>query len=61
MRFFIGADEPAQEIKDNARAYFEAITSAKSTQTLPGTAHDIEFTPAGQAALLTAIREAVRR
>lgn len=61
VRFFLGADEPTPEIADNARAYFEAITSTKSMQTLPGTAHDIEFTPAGQAALLGAIREAARR
>ena len=57
VRFFLGENEPKQAIRDAANSYFEAITSAKTFQVVPGTEHSVHFTQAGQDALISAITE----
>lgn len=59
VHFFLGEDEPTQAIRDDANRLFNAITSAKTLQVLPGTGHGVEFTQAGQNALIAAVREAL--
>lgn len=59
VRFFLGQNEPTQRIKYEANAYLTAITSAKSYQTVPNTAHRVELTQEGQVALIAAVREAL--
>lgn len=60
VRFFLGDQEPNVEIITDARAYHEAITSAKSMTMVPGTGHHIEDTQAGVNAFLAAVRAALR-
>ena len=59
VRFSPGENEPTQYIIDNANEYFNAITSEKTLQIVPNTAHGIQFTQEGTAALIAAGREAV--
>lgn len=59
VRFFLGENEPTQYIIDNANEYFNAITTKKTMQIVPNTAHGIQFTLEGTAALIAAVREAV--
>ena len=59
VRFFLGENEPTQYIIDNANEYFNAITSEKTMQIVPNTAHGIQFTEEGTAVLIAAVREAV--
>ena len=60
VRFFLGENEPTPYIVESANAYFDAITSTKSMQIVPNTAHAIHSTEEGAAALLAAIMEAAR-
>ena len=57
VRFFLGENEPKQAISDAANSYFDAITSAKTFQVVPGTEHSVHFTQAGRDALIGAITE----
>ena len=59
VRFFLGENEPPQYIIDNAHEYFDAITSKKTLQIVPNTAHGVQSTQEGAAALIAAVREAV--
>ena len=59
VRFFLGENEPTQYIIDNANEYFNAITSEKTMQIVPNTAHSIQYTQEGTAALIAVVREAV--
>jgi hypothetical protein len=60
VRFFLGDQEPNPEIIADARAYHQAITSAKSFDLVPGTGHHIEDTQAGVDAFLGSVRAALR-
>lgn len=60
VRFFLGAEEPSPQIAADARGYYEAITSAKSFMSVPGTGHHIEDTQAGVNAFIASVRGAVR-
>ena len=58
VRFFLGANDPNSDgTVDAARVYFNAVTSQKSLQVIPNTAHDVEMTAEGQATLLAAERQ----
>lgn len=59
VKFFLGENEPEQQIKDDAQAYFDAITSSKTFQIVPGAGHFVERTPEGQAALVGSVHDAV--
>ena len=58
VRFFLGENEPTEYIIETAKAYHDAITSEKSLQIVPNTAHGGPFTDEGTAALIASIREA---
>jgi hypothetical protein len=60
VRFFLGENEHSAEAIETANAYYDAITSAKSMQIVPNTAHGVHRTEEGAAALLASIREAAR-
>ena len=59
VRFFLG-DQDDREIINFANAYFNAITSAKSMQTVRDTGHGVFATQAGRDAIIAALREAIR-
>ncbi len=60
VRFFLGDQEPTAEIIGDANAFRNAITSAKSFMTVPGTAHNTEGTQAGVDAHVASVRAALR-
>ena len=60
VRFFLGDQEPSPQISADARAYFEAISSAKSFTIVPGTGHHIEDTQAGVNAFIASVRGALQ-
>ena len=60
VRFFIGEQEPTPDIVVAAKLYFDSITSAKSLQIVPNTAHNIEATQAGVDAFIASLREALK-
>ncbi len=57
VRFFLGENEPTWYIGETAQAYYEAITSEKSLQIVPNTAHGVHRTQHGAEALISAVRE----
>lgn len=60
VRFFLGENEGSPDIIETANAYYDAITSTKSIQIVPNTAHGVHRTAEGTAALLASISEAAR-
>lgn len=60
VRFFLGDQEPTPEIIADANAFHNAITSARSFMTVPGTAHNIEGTQAGVDAYVASVRAALK-
>lgn len=60
VRFFLGDQEPTAQIASDARAYYDAITTAKSFTMVPGTGHHIEDTQAGIDAFRSSVLAALR-
>ena len=60
VRFFLGDQEPTQQIIGDANAYHRLITSAKSFTTVPGTPHNIEGTQAVVGAYVASVRAALK-
>ena len=58
VNFFLGENEPSEEVKLTARAYYEAITSQKTRLQVPNTGHGVHRTEEGQKALMEAIWKA---
>lgn len=59
VRFFVGDQDPNTSTVAEARAYYDAITSAKRSQIVPNTPHSIESTQAGVDAFVESVREAL--
>ena len=58
VRFFLGENEPSAYIIDTANDYHDGITSEKSLEIVPNTAHGVHQTEEGSAAMIDSIREA---
>ena len=57
VRFFLGEQEPSPPVIKTAHLYHDRITSDKSIQIVPNTAHGVHRTPEGTEALLDSIME----
>lgn len=60
VRIFLGAREPNSDAARDARAYFAAVASTKSIQTVPGTGDVIESTQAGAQAFMAWVERSIK-